>query len=1684
MSNCDCHSDITIDGSGQLGRYLKALDPSYAPIDGRSIEDLLLFAKRYAGQVRFYDIPGSKINDGIKPEKVSWREFFRKDMAVIVSSIAVLRTDKIKIEYDELRERLDVEPSAEKYAALFNIIIGMAVRIDRWYSVAIPENPLRNELDLVINSHLKWQMKRIMSYEDGYKIIDNKNPLNLDYSGIVNDTIWGLNDPVVADISIYQGTSTDNKIKYASLYVDDIFNDFFSFLNSLIEKGPGFVSFALEQYPAHQPHMTLFITFLQLFKLAQEQMNGLTGKMLDFYYKDVLQLTPKNSVPDKTHIIFELAKDVVQYSITKDTALTAGKDAGNKEQVYKTSTELVVNQAKVKELKTIFIDKKNAVAPKTGKSIHNIFASPVANSADGYGTAFTDPNPKWPTFGKGLSANTASKNICKSVDAIKENLLSVGPVQTGFAIASPQLVLQGGKRLITLKVPGLKTLLATNLQSPLEVWLTGEKGWLKVDKIMSAANISIFKKYFIVGFDVFNPDDATDESSYYFDSVTESGITIDTLNVYLPIAEKPVIAFDAKLHTGYNYKTVYPVLQVMINEEMNIDESVYQTIKATKLSLEVRVGSINPNAEDRKKFHIPNFHFDGLETLVIQTAEGLFAPGKTFNPFSQYPGPGKSLYIGSAEVFNKPLNKLAVNILRTQQRIEQSQQTAVVLTAAAISSTVNEPFGVSIFSNRKWVEYKRLNTHDFFQVDLTENILTSQLGRTPIVETVTEWKKQVEKGFLRIDYLLPIATGNQTEMQASQALAPKLEVKELSVSYHSILTQLDSEIDQLFHVYPFGVVETFFGTIETIEKRRGNAKSAISAFTALDQQKNYLLVNANNLLLPQYSFLEEYSDYKNTSAAGTNLHKKDATAQNGVLAKLVLASSGIKAVTEGGNNQYSGTLQEQGMLFIGLEKAVPLQSLSLLFQFADGSAEDEDNDPPAIHWSYLTNNEWRPMRGEDIVADGTYGFQTTGILKINIPEDATANNTIITEGLHWLCASVKENAERIPKLINVVTQAVEVAFADNGNDQTHFDAALPAGSISKLVVAVPQVSKVQQPFASFDGKHKEVSKEFYTRVSERLRHKQRAINTWDYEHLVLDRFPSIYKVKCITHTDPNCLCRETSEGNDIKHQYKNYHLSATITEAETKAMIANINTELQGNEKLLVQLTIHSGIIIVLTDERLKGVKKNFAILFPGIDFGRFSFILTDKGELNSTDIDLYFPGEITCCGPQIAPGHVLLVPIANLKNRNSINPLQPKTGRRILLEIEDYLKSLTSPFVKVHAKNPVYEQVIVGFRVKFYTGTDKGYYLKKLNDEIVQYLTPWAFDENADVQFGQKIYASSIINFIEERPYVDFITDFLMGVCKDECCPEDTKKILPDYHRIDTKERVVMDKMEMKAFEGNVLFSSITAFASAPATAATIENIKGVVTDKNTGNPIPGASVQIKGTATGVITGADGSYSINADPATAVLSVKAVGYIAEDFNPAGNVKFNIALTPLITEIKPVTPSSKDDSVAAILAGICGCDGIEKLFSKGVANMGEIVAKPSTARSILVSVSQHVIILYEEPEKQTPCDIRKEQKAKDKTEIKPGTISIETSLPIKNIVPGDDKKIAVATADMIVENVKEQPVVKVKTGPGVITSKPVITSAPGVVKKPGKSVKSSAKTKPVPKTSKHPSSGKSKKRGK
>ncbi|MBK6282383.1 MAG: baseplate J/gp47 family protein [Draconibacterium sp.] len=143
---------------------------------------------------------------------------------------------------------------------------------------------------------------------------------------------------------------------------------------------------------------------------------------------------------------------------------------------------------------------------------------------------------------------------------------------------------------------------------------------------------------------------------------------------------------------------------------------------------------------------------------------------------------------------------------------------------------------------------------------------------------------------------------------------------------------------------------------------------------------------------------------------------------------------------------------------------------------------------------------------------------TTGVILFDIPSKASKNNNILKNGLHWLRAAAEIDSEGIPQLIDIKCQAAKVEFKDKNNDPDYLALPLPEKTISKMVVADSAIKKIDQPFTSFGGRIQEESDEFYTRVSERLRHKNRAITIWDYEHIILQNFPSVYKVKCLNHT--------------------------------------------------------------------------------------------------------------------------------------------------------------------------------------------------------------------------------------------------------------------------------------------------------------------------------------------------------------------------------------------------------------------------------------------------------------------------------------------------------------------------------------------------------------------------------------
>lgn len=115
-------------------------------------------------------------------------------------------------------------------------------------------------------------------------------------------------------------------------------------------------------------------------------------------------------------------------------------------------------------------------------------------------------------------------------------------------------------------------------------------------------------------------------------------------------------------------------------------------------------------------------------------------------------------------------------------------------------------------------------------------------------------------------------------------------------------------------------------------------------------------------------------------------------------------------------------------------------------------------------------------------------------------------------------------------------------------------------------------------------------------------------------------------------------------------------------------------------------------------------------------------------------------------------------------------------------------------------------KEVQFEFWVSFKENYDPTFYSNQLNDAIEQFLTPWAFGDPQDINFGATIEKSVVLNFVEQQYYVDFVTCFQMTqIVRDgavvtatfpnieEAVPTTARSILVSYYDAATNTKHVI---------------------------------------------------------------------------------------------------------------------------------------------------------------------------------------------------------------------------------------------------------------------------------------------------
>ncbi|MES2649717.1 MAG: baseplate J/gp47 family protein [Bacteroidota bacterium] len=1195
MAKCsDKKTPLQRSGIARYERLLPGMQSGYVNVDEKTFADWIVFAKSFAQYLDYYELNGARSGD--------WTPFFSNDVSAVLGTIAIQdaaaykRSIKERLDFLKNNDHVTQLPAAERNLNdLFSAVLSFCKALDEYYRLLPNDVTLKSTVENLIKSSLSPALNRLLRYYKAARQLGYlKENTSLDWKVLgfaVKDSWRTIQDDglsvawwsiaplatswkdyytnhIEKDESIFGNAALDlyfnsqytpttdytatewlqyMKMNHAANHnlFAGLFDQFLVAYSKLVSQASKDLLVSLESRNTHPAHYALFLAFLRLFRLAQNDINTITKRHLDFYYKEVLQLQPKAASPDSAHLITTLAKTIDGYILSKDTLFKAGKDSEGKDVEYALKDETTFNKVIVNSLRSVYIgnDKDDHAVGVVNNG--RMFAAPMINSGDGVDAEITTSNKEWHPIANRLYSEG------KVID------IKMPAATIGFAVASHYLFLQEGVRKVMLRLSTDNNAALTGKQYA--VYLTTEKGWYQIVTPVAVVvnnNLNI----------------GTEPCAEF--SFTLAG------------DEPPITNYDVKLHGG-NLNIAVPVLKVLLvnNDSKTYEYNVLRDISISKLEVAVEVG-----------MQSSAYNQQGLKNILVSTDGGPVDTSKPFMPFGGQPRKDATLVIGNKEAFSKKNASVKLNVEWGGSDFPGSMpDTKFALLQGGTWVTKNN--GLSMFNAS--------NTQ--VQVFNSAALVIPSEVTLPFEEDYTEYGKESVKGFMRFTlnesfghkeyqnllslYLISQTTDTPQANPPTTPYTPIIQSLYLSYSAFSDVINFNDNSEaayrtkpaSYFHLYPFGDAE----------------------------QYSFLTNNSSHYLLPQFRHIDKDS-------------------------KPVL---------------------HEGEFYIGFENLSAKQLVNVLFQVLDGSADPTISKPTEhIQWSYLSNNQWIDFKKQEI-SDGTMQLVQSGIIRFIIPADATTNNSLLPAGLLWIKASVADKTNAICKLLSVEAQAAIVTFKDNNNAADFLDTALPASTISKLKLPLSAVKKIVQPYASFGGRPIENSDAFYVRVSERLRHKARAITIWDYEHLILEAFPLIYKVKCLNHT---------------------------------KSLDAIYN---------------------------------------------------------------------------EVLPGHVTIITIPDLKQRNDINPLRPYTSQAMLQAIDAFLRKRISCHVQLYVVNPVFEEVQIKFSLKLAKGFDDfTIYSAKLQEEITAFLSPWAYSADADISFGGKVYKSVLINFIEERPYVDYITDVVMS--------------------------------------------------------------------------------------------------------------------------------------------------------------------------------------------------------------------------------------------------------------------------------------------------------------------------------
>jgi len=1253
MADCSKNKNPLVrSGTNRSQRFLPALDEKFVLPDEKDFKDWLVYARNIAAHLHYYNSDNQKAGD--------WQPFFDSDVAAQLALMAVQDIDdyqsKVRMLFDAIQStslKNDPVRLRKCFGLLFSAIVSLAQRID-YFGHILPDNvPLKITIQNLVATKLSASLKRLLGY---YKAA------NTLYSAIV------ITDPIIDEIVV---EDWDDVVKLE--WEDSIPNGWqiLAFPQSKAvdiitasEKNAYSVRTGISTlWIINTPTGTDFKEYYDLFIPADKTIyNYPVGIIQANDFWPVLNHAVNHNLFSAVFADFLSAYARIVHDARQQLIKTVTEQNDHEPHyalylvflhLYK-RVQGEMNKFTRNHLDFYYKDVLRLL-PKKSQPNHAYLIVELANLVPEHllkkGTAFKagkDSANKDVTYksdadcviNRAVVSELRSFYRATPLDKIGSNpqkgMLYASPVAKSADGAGAKLTSESKDwHPFANKVFIDGDLTAINMpQAAIGFALASHYLFLKEGKRivtitlkgtgLNLLNGKQFSCYF------------TTEKNWltkteFLVSATSSAKC--TIVVNIDPADPPVTAFVQKIHLDTFQDVDTPVVKFVLKNIAGTNQyDELKDVMITGIDLKVKVGELD------------QYDTGGMKELLVFSDFGTVDPSKPFLPFGQNPKAGAGLVVGSKELFSKDGARFTLSV-SWAELINDIRDMDYNLTNIFFPS-----------AQLKFLQDGVWQDGDFYSILHAEHT-TSKKGELELF-----WGKNY---IMMPDVYLPT---NPISIPEQSFIHYNDEYTLYDISSKDGFMKLQLNADFQFELYQYELQKHLIQL----------ANKSIPADTA-PPVTPYVPKIQSMYLSYEATASIDFASLDNSAVKFIHLYPfgpDEIDNSNVVNARARL----MPQFTHG------SSIHHIGEFYIGLKDLVPAQKVSILFKVLDGSTDPLQGKPEDhVHWSFLSNNTWKDFRKDDL-SDSTKQLLETGIIDFAIPEEATNTNSLLPSGYHWLRAGITELPEQVCKLVDVIAQAIQVTFVDQGNAEDFLQKPLEANIISKLLEPDPLVRKVEQPYASFGGRYKEDGKNFYTRVSERLRHKDRAITIRDYEQIVLEAFPDIHKVKCLNHTrfEP----KETE--------------SATVY-----------------NEQ---------------------------------------------------------------------APGHVTVIAIPDLRNKNAINPLRPYTSRSRLEGIKEVLHKRGNCNVTLHVENPAFEEIRIETKVVLTadaSGNDT-FYKTLLQDELVQFLTPWAYTINSDINFGGRVTKSEIINFMEERSYVDFILDLKMFFKKSHSSIEspDTDEIVASTAR------------------------------------------------------------------------------------------------------------------------------------------------------------------------------------------------------------------------------------------------------------------------------------------------------------